>query len=70
MHKFNATLFQIPEDFFIQNDYLNNKYVRTLKYFGPFERKEKEREKEKSAVKDTGMYYTAIMIKTMWYENM
>ena len=71
MHKFNATLFQIPEDFFIQNDYLNNKYVRTLKIFWTIWKEgEGEREKEKSAVKDTGMYYTAIMIKTMWYENM
>ena len=41
-------------------------------YLGQFERKEKaEKEREeKSAVKDMGMYYTAIMIKTMWYKNM
>lgn len=39
---------------------------------GQFERKEKaEKEREeKSVAEDMRMYYTAIMIKTMWYKNM
>lgn len=44
--------------------YLNNKYARILRIFRIILPK-KNQEEEKGTVRDIGVYYIAIMIKTM-----
>lgn len=75
MYRFNVVIklvlsqwLKIPWGFFDDSKcYLNNKYARILRIFKiiPQKKKKENQEEEKGTVKDIGVYYIAIMIKTM-----
>lgn len=65
LSKWYINLMQSHGGFFDESKcYLNNKYARILRIFRIILPK-KNQEEEKGTVRDIGVYYIAIMIKTM-----